>query len=139
MTISTAVCKLLSDRFTLQQMFVVLAVGSVVVHVRTIFFMPYNAVPENVEKFSLFRSSVAGQLFCRTKVDEKKTKDLSPVTVTSETKISKSDSAGMSFKECLQSPLFWQFLVSYNILSVRVKSIQGIIFQLVWPVSSSNL
>ena len=32
-----------------------------------------------------------------------------------------------SIKQCLSTPIFWQFLVYFNVMTVRVKTMQGMI------------
>ena len=41
--------KLLSESYTLQEMFTVLTMGSVIVHLRTFFLMPYHSVPKDTK------------------------------------------------------------------------------------------
>ena len=106
-------------------MFTVWAIGSVIVHIRTFFLMPYDAVPEDVTNYSIFRASFVGRFFCKTKVaesikDDKNEKD--------DPEGSPQSDGGISWTASLKTFLFWQFLVSYNVLSVRVKSIQGWVY-----------
>ena len=115
--------KLLSDQFTLKEMFIVLVIGSVVVHVRTFCFMPYLFLKKDDENYSIFRESFVGQLVRKPTSSENASLKLG------ESSNSSSETVEVdkvkTLKDCLKTPLFWQFLVFFNILSVRVKTMQG--------------
>ena len=78
--------KLLSESYTLQEMFTVLTMGSVIVHLRTFFLMPFHSVPEDTNQYSLFRSSFVGRCFVKDTVDqsENKVKEDVPAEVTAD-------------------------------------------------------
>ena len=110
--------KLLSDTYTLKEMFTVLAIGSVLVHIRTFCLMPYWFLPKDVKNYSLFASSVVGRLVVKSKTEPTETKN------NESTKIETSNNIP-SLKECLSTPIFWQFLIFFNVMTVRVKTMQG--------------
>ena len=116
--------KLLADQYTLKEMFTVLLIGSVVVHLRTFLLMPYRFVPKNVENYSIFRESFVGRLLTKkSSVDgEKEEEPVEEVKV----EVPTDDTNTIpSLIDCLKTPLFWQFLIFFNVMSVRVKTMQG--------------
>ena len=124
--------KLMSDTFPLRDMFVVLAICSLLLHVRTFFLMPYDFVPEDVKDFSLFKSSLVGRMCYKSRAvkprDNPETKVGSGAENESSPNSKKVSREDMSLKDCMKSILFWQFVIVFNILSVRMKSIQGWIY-----------
>ena len=99
-------------------MFTALAIGSALVHIRTFFFMPYSTIPDDVSNYSLVKSSIMGRIIWKETIPERKTE------VQEISKVSDTD----SWTASLKSFLFWQYLVAFNILNFRVKTIQGWVY-----------
>ena len=97
--------------------------------------MPLHHVPtkeEEIENFSLFKSSFVGQIIYKPVTPTFAEKDKHRNTEASgrssmvsipnlETIKENPEEIGPSFYESLKSPLFWSYTVAFTILSFRIK------------------
>ena len=79
--------------------------------------MPKMNIPENAAGVSLFKTSPAGLILTKNEIDHIDEKG------ESYGKNEKSD-----LKITLMDSFFWQFVVAYAILCVRIKTVQGWVY-----------
>jgi len=108
------VFKLLSEKFALGDMFAVATMLTIIIHIRTVFFMPCGHVSSMGSNTSLFNASIIGSMVQMRKGkinDEDKEDD------------SDENENTKSLKSIFSTLPFWCFLIYYNVMAVRVRTV----------------
>ena len=102
---------------SLKNLFIIWTIGSSFLHFRTFFLMPRYSVVED-ENYSVYKNSFVGLKMSKNNEYKNENNEKTENDHAAEVKT--------NFTVSLKSPLYWQFLVCFTILSFRIKSIQGI-------------
>jgi len=93
-----------------------LCLGTIIVHIRTLFFLPYMEVPKIVDDYDMMSDSLFGRLFSK---NSEETENLN------ENNDQKTDSQENSFLSMLKAPTYWNYLVWYTYITFRVNTCRG--------------
>lgn len=131
---SSATCLLIAKKLwqhdhdlQLDMILFYLAIASMLIHVRTIFLMPYTPVPQNVDGYSIFEHSMFSHFVLKKKSGSEKL-DEKP----------KSQNIPLSrYWPILRKLTYWQYLFYYTILTFRINTIRGWMYMWIdWAFSS---
>ena len=104
----------------LESIFLYLAIGSIVIHLRTIFLMPFSSLPKPIpDNYSLFDNSLFSHLFF------KKDKE-SKIEETDEKVVKATGTSMGEYMPILSKLNYWQYLFYYTILTFRINTIRGL-------------